>query len=43
MQPQDDCICPGKNRGVIQRSFLPKPFIKHFRELTNDTLTRLSE
>ena len=28
---------------AIKRSFLSKPFIKRFRDLTNDTLTRLSE
>ena len=28
---------------AINRSFLSKPFIKRFRELTHDTLTRLSE
>ena len=34
----------GKNLDeAIQRSFLSKPFVKRFRELTNDTLARLSE
>ena len=32
-----------RTANATRRSFLSKPFIKRFRELTNDTLARLSE